>query len=121
MSYDKKLVTPSFLDALKQVGKTPEEIEEMSTMAPDTHKNTAKKPEGSKVKKPTEPVVAAEENESSEEILTEEQIFEALEQELGPHIAYLLDEGFSEEEVENIIVDMLSEEQDEDEGKEQLN
>lgn len=90
MSYDPNKVTPSFKAALAEVLG---------------------------VKKKEEPVKedlpkVIEEDENLEE-LNEEELLSLMEEELGPHIAYLLDEGFSEEEVENIIVEMLEDDETE--------
>lgn len=52
-----------------------------------------------------------------EEIITEAEIHNFLEEELGPHIALLLDEGFDEDEIEAIIMEMI---EDDDEDVEYL-
>lgn len=93
MSYDPNKVTPSFREALAGVlkgKKVEEEIVEHEEVV--------------------EEEVIEEEN---LELLGEEELLELMEKELGPHIAYLLDEGFSEEEVENIIVEMLEDDETE--------
>lgn len=103
MSYDKKHVTPSFQKALAEVLNGGKKVEE-------------EKPIETPVEKSVE---LSETQEDNLETLTEEELFSVMEEELGPHIAYLLDEGFSEDEVENIIVDMLeSDGEDSDEVKE---
>ena len=95
MTYDKKFATPSFRNALAEVlngGKKQDEVVE---------------------KQEVEETVELAEDDNLEE-LTEEELLTVMEEELGPHIAYLLDEGFSEEEVENIMVEMLSAEDEEE-------
>lgn len=129
MSYDKKFVTPSFRDALSNVltGKEIEVLDESS----DENYERQKRKLGEKVanekrerrKERAEnqdkkygrmrpgfgKVVQKNSYEPEEDLeeLTEEQIFDFLEEEVGPHVEFLLDEGFSEEEIENIIIEML--------------
>ena len=96
MTYDKKHVTPSFQRALQEVLNGGKKAEEETPV----------------VEKEVE---LSENQEDNLEELTEEELFTVMEEELGPHIAYLLDEGFSEEEVENIIIEMLDAPEDDDE------
>lgn len=104
---DSKPVSNSFRDALKEVmggKKADEDLEESK------HESKAEeKAEEKAEKKEVEEVAAAD---TDLQDLSEEELFQVMEEELGPHIAYLLDEGFSEEEIENIIVEMLSEEEE---------
>ena len=48
------------------------------------------------------------------ENLSEEQLVEVLEEELTSYITYLLDEGFSDQEVEDLIIAALADEADEE-------
>ena len=96
MTYDKKYATASFRNALAEVlngGKKQDAVVE-------------------KKQEVKEKVELAEADNLEE--LSEEEPLTVMEEELGPHIAYLLDEGFSEEEVENIMVEMLSAEDEEE-------
>jgi SOS response regulatory protein OraA/RecX len=107
---DSKPVSNSFREALKDVlgpKKADDEVLESSHES-EAEEKAEEKAEKKSKKKEVEETVEAQDDLTE---LTEEELFLVMEQELGPHIAYLLDEGFSEEEIENIIVEMLSEEE----------
>lgn len=91
MAYgDNNKVSASFIEALRSV------------VAPDSAKKTEVVAEKAAKKEEL-----TEESINEEELISEEEFMELLEDELGPHIGYLLDEGFSPEEIETIIVEML--------------
>lgn len=143
MSYDKKFVSPSFTDALNKIvnpGNGPEEISESSAIHASRLKALGAKPDANaanpkrktaadaaktrserrrtpeEAKKADRFSKALGGEELDEEVLTEEQIVEFLDEELGPHIEYLLDEGFTEDEIEMIIMEMLEESEEDEEN-----
>jgi len=125
MNYDKKYVTSEFLEALKKVVTPESELDEMMAdgkpNAIDPNKDKDKKVYN---KEDSKPAPASDSKKSyhedteleSEAVeLTEEEIISALEEELTPHISHLLDEGFSEDEIELLILNMLADEENEEE------
>jgi len=134
-AYDIKKVSESFKEALRKVVSQEsvvekaeadsmgiiDEGEKMATSNDGTKK--APQSEVNKQLKKLDPDMHKSTNEDVEEAvdLTEDQLCDILEEELGPHIAFLLDEGFSEDEIEDLIVDMLTtEEEDADETEETI-
>jgi len=126
MHYDKKFVTPSFKAALAKVliPEKEEEVQEMADGKPnaiDPNKDgdkmvyskdgTKSAPKSTVDKYKKKLTGESEEVEETEVELTEEEIISALEEELSPHIEHLLSEGFSEDEVEHLILEMLAEEE----------
>jgi len=120
MSYDKKHVTTSFREALGKCiatgqGKSLEELHKM--------------PRGAKLEEPVEEVQQLDEDQVAEEELEAVELDEAefiaeLEEEMSPHILKLIGEGFSDAEIEDIILEMLmaddEEIEDEDEQLDEI-
>lgn len=128
MTYDKRFVTDSFkstlLDVLNKGADSTEELDEASAIMHVPQKDPKKYPGrlggGKKEIKPKpakklSDIKHTNEDEEfeDEEELTEEQVYNFLDEELGPQIEYLLDEGFTEDEIENIVMEMLEEEAEE--------
>ena len=115
MTYDKKHVTTSFREALGKCiatgqGKSLEELHKM--------------PRGAKLEEPVEEVQQLDEDQVAEEELEAVELDEAefiaeLEEEMAPHILELIGEGFSDAEIEDIILEMLMADDEEIEDEEE--